>query len=84
MLGDAPAGDVLLRDRIDEASLAERCVSPLNEGGHNFASKTVVMRAFLDPKAEFRRDRTRIFKLGHAKAFPVIQPPDDERELVRL
>jgi hypothetical protein len=57
-------------------------MSPLNKCGHNFPAKTLSVRAFLEPKAEFGRNRIRIFQRGHAKAFPVIEPPDDERKLV--
>jgi len=57
-------------------------VSPLNKCGHDFLAKTLSVRAFLEPKADFGRNRIRIFQRGHAKAFPVVKPPDDERKLV--
>jgi hypothetical protein len=82
ILSDTPAGDVLYGHRIDETSFAESCVSPLNKCGHDFPAKTLSVRAFLEPKAEFGRNRIRIFQRGHAKAFPVVESPDDERKLV--
>ena len=62
MLSDTPTGDVLLGYRIDEASFAERCVSPLNKCGHDFPSKTLLVHALLDPKTELWRIRIRIFE----------------------
>lgn len=50
MLSDTSAGGILLSDWIDEASFAERPVSPLNECGHDFSSKTLLVHAFLDPR----------------------------------
>src|SRR5258708_2092179 len=82
ILSDTPAGDVLYGHRIDETSFAESCVSPRNQGGNDFPAKTLSVRAFLEPKAEFGRNRIRILERGHAKAFPVVESPDDERKLV--
>ncbi|SPE32865.1 hypothetical protein SBA2_710007 [Acidobacteriia bacterium SbA2] len=82
ILSDTPAGDVLYGHRIDETSFAESCVPPLNKCGHDFPAKTLSVRAFLEPKAEYGRNRIRIFQRGHAEAFPVVEPPDDERKLV--
>src|SRR5260221_6287393 len=82
ILSDTPAGDVRDGNRIDETYFAESCVSPVNKCGHDFPAKTLSVRAFLEPKAEFGRNRIRIFQRGHAKAFPVLEPPDDERKLV--
>src|SRR5580704_336060 len=84
ILSDTPAGDVLYGHRIDETSFAESCVSPFNKRGHHFPAKTLSVRAFLEPKTDFGRNRFRIFKRGHAKAFPVVEPADDERKLVWL
>ena len=61
ILSDTPAGDVLYGHRVDETSLAKSCVSPLNQCGHDFPAKTLSVRAFLEPKAEFGRSRIRIF-----------------------
>jgi hypothetical protein len=41
---------------------AESCVSPFNKCGHDFLSKTPPVRAFLEPKAEFRPNRIRVFR----------------------
>jgi hypothetical protein len=84
ILSDAPAGGILYGHRIDETFLAQSCVPPLNKCGHDFPAKTPPVRAFLEPKAEFGRNRIRAFQLGHAKAFPVVEPPDDERKFVRF
>jgi len=84
ILSDTPAGGVLYGYGIDETSFAESCVSPLNKSGHDFSAKTLPVRAFLEPKAEFGRNRIRVFQRGHAKALPVFEPPDDERKLVRF
>jgi hypothetical protein len=84
LLSDTPAGGVLYGHWIDEASFAESCVSPLNKCGHDFPAKTLPVRAFLEPKAEFGRNRIRAFERGHAEAFPVVEPPDDERKLVQF
>ena len=56
ILSDTPAGGVLYGYRIDETSFTERCVSPLNKCGHDFPAKTLPVRAFLEPKAEFWRN----------------------------
>jgi hypothetical protein len=82
--GDTPAGGVLYGHGIEETSFAESCVSPLNKCSHDFPAKTFSVRAFLEPKTEFRRNRISAFERGHAKAFPVIEPPDDERKPVRI
>ena len=66
ILSDAPAGGVLYGHRIDETSFAESCVSPLNKCGHDFPAKTLPVCAFLEPKAEFGRNRIRVFQRGHA------------------
>jgi hypothetical protein len=42
------------------------------------------VHAFLEPKAEFGRNRICVFQRGHAKAFPIVEPPDDERKRVRF
>src|SRR5580704_5363980 len=84
ILSDTPAGDVLDGHRIDETSFVESCVSPFNECGHDFPAKPLSVCAFLEPKAEFGRNRICIFKRGHAKAFPVVEAADDERKLVRF
>ena len=60
ILSDTPAGDVLYGDRIEEATFAESCISPLNQCGHDFPAKALAMRAFLEPKAQFWRNRIRI------------------------
>ena len=56
-------------------------MSPLNQCGHDFPAKTLSVRAFLEPKAEFGRNRIRIFQRGHAKAFPVVEPPGAKENL---
>ena len=84
VLSDTPAGGVLYRHRIDETSFAQSCVSPLDKCGHDFPAKTLPVRAFLKPKAELGRNRIRAFERGHAKAFPVVEPPDNERQIVRF
>jgi hypothetical protein len=84
LLRDAPAGHILLGHWIDEALFAKSCVSPLHQCSHDFPAKTLPMRAFLEPKAEFGRSRIRVFERGHAKAFQVVETPDDERKLVRF
>src|SRR5579864_244755 len=81
-LSDTPAGNVLYRYRIDETFLAQSCVSPLNKCGYDLPAKTPSVRAFLKPEAEFGRNRIRVFQRGHAKAFPIVEPPDDERKIV--
>src|SRR5579872_7557723 len=65
-LSDAPAGDVLDGHWIDETFLAESCVSPLNKCGHDFPAKTMAMGAFLEPEADFGRNRIGTFERGHA------------------
>ena len=84
VVSDPPAGGVLYGHRVDETFFAESCVSPLNECGNDFPAKTLSVRAFLEPKAEFGRTRIRVFQRSHAKAFPVVEPPDDERKVVRF
>jgi hypothetical protein len=84
ILSDAPAGDILYGHWIEETFFTQSCVAPLNKCGHDFPAKTLPVRAFLKPKAEFGRNRIRAFERGHAKAFPVIKPPDDERKFVRF
>lgn len=84
ILSDTPAGGVLHGYRVDETPFAERCVSPLNKCGHDFPSETLPVRVFLEPKAELGRNRIRIFQRSHAKAFRVVEPPDDEGKLVRF
>ena len=84
ILSDPPAGSILYGHRIDETSLTESCVSPLNKCGHDFRAKTLPVRAFLEPKAKFGRNRIGGFKRGHAEAFVVVEPPDDERKIVRF
>src|SRR5436309_15367969 len=59
---NTPAGRVLYGHRIDETSFAESCVSPLNKCSHDFAAKTLSVCAFLEPKAEFRQNRIRVFQ----------------------
>jgi len=77
---DRLAGGVLYGYRIDETSFAESCVSPVNKCGHDLPAKTLPVGASLEPKAKFGRNTIRIFQRGHAKAFPVVEPPDDERK----
>lgn len=84
ILSDTSAGGVLYGHRIDETPCAESCVSPLDKCGHDFPAKTLPVGAFLEPKAEFGRNRIRAFQRGHAEALPVVEPPDDERKLVRF
>src|SRR5437763_4285657 len=61
-LSDTPAGRVVYGHRIDETSFAESCVSPPNKCSHDFAAKTLSVCAFLEPKAEFGRNRIRVFQ----------------------
>jgi len=84
VLSDSPTGNVLLGDRIDEASFAKGCMSPLNKCSHRFPSKPLPVGAFSDPKAQLWRIRIRIFKRSHAKAICVVEPPNDKREGVRF
>jgi len=84
ILSDASAGGILYCHRIDETVFAKSCVSPLNKCGHDFPAKTLPVRAFLEPEADLGRNRIRVFQRGHAKAFPVVEPPDDERKFVRF
>ena len=84
LLSDTPAGGVLHRHRIDKTSFAESCMSPRNQCDHDFLAKALTVRAFLEPEADLGRNRVRVFQRCHAKAFPVVEPSDDERERVRL
>src|ERR1700678_4306951 len=84
ILSDTPAGDVLYGHRVNETPFAESCVSPLNKCGHNFPAKTLSVRALLEPQAQFGRNRIRVFQRDHAQAFPIVEPPDHERKLVRF
>lgn len=82
--GDAAARSILHRDRVDETLLAQVFVRPGGERSHHFPTKTVTVRAFLHPEAQFGRWPVEAFERGHAKAFMVVAPPDDEGEDIRV
>ena len=84
ILSDTSAGDVLYGYRIGENSFAQRRVSPLNKCADDLPTKTLPVSAFLEPKAELGRNRIRIFQRSHAKAFAAVEPPNDERKLIRF
>jgi len=62
ILSDAPAGGILYGHWIKETFFAKSCMAPLNKCGHDFPAKTLPVRAFLEPKAEFGRNRIRVFE----------------------
>ena len=53
ILSDASAWGILYGHRIEEAFFAKSCIPPLNKCGDDFPAKTLPVRGFLEPKAEF-------------------------------
>jgi hypothetical protein len=84
ILSDTPASSVLYSYRIDETPFAESCVSPLNKCGHDFPAKTLPVRAFFEPKAEFGETESASSSEAMPRHSLLSSRPDDERKLVRF
>lgn len=82
--GYAPAGGVFDRCRVDETFLAQVFMRPCSQRSHDFPTKTLAVRAFLYPEAQFGRWPVAVFQPRHAEAFIAIAPSDDEGKDIRV
>ena len=80
LLAKVPVGDV--DDLVQDVFIrALRRLSTLRETASFGAWLATIARNMAH---DYHRRSVRVFQPGHAKAFPVVEPPDDEREFVRF